>query len=145
MAITDIIAGAVLGIVVGGLTGFIIPLTLNKLRSKNSIKKIKKQKMTYRLNGEKYDFVADIDKSLKSNSKSEGVDLPKKGEGNNKDGSIVPSPSNNNSPTDLSRESSKTDKSEESKDTPEENSKLLLNNSSGNQNQTKLTELNQKV
>ncbi len=124
MALTDIIAGGILGIVAGGLTGFIIPLILNKLRSKNSIKKIKKQKMSYMLNGKKYDFVGDIDKSLKSNSKSEGVDLPKKGEGNNKDGLTEPSPSENQS---------------------QEDSEIAPPNLSGGQNQTKLTELNQKL
>lgn len=70
MALEEIITGGIVGILIGGITGFIIPIIMTRLRLKNSIKRIRKQKLTYRLNGKEHDFAGEIDKSLKKNAKN---------------------------------------------------------------------------
>ncbi len=162
MAIEELILGGVVGLLTGGIAGFIFPMALNKLRLKSSIKRIRKQKITYMLDGKEYDFIGEIDKQLESNSKSEGVDLPKKGEGILKDGLIVPSPSENQNhgtngvrhPSELNKQSTnnkshdgqslkqKTKNSSHSEES-QGDSKIAPQNPFGVQGQTKLTELNQ--
>ena len=65
MILTSILTGSFIGIAVGFIIGFLIVIFKRYFQVKNSIHKIKNQKMKYVLDGKPYDFVGKIDKELK--------------------------------------------------------------------------------
>ena len=65
MVLEEIVAGFVVGVILGGIGG--LSTALFKLRriKKNSVNTILRQKEKYRIEGEKIDFKGDIHRSLK--------------------------------------------------------------------------------
>lgn len=61
--------GLFLSIVIGIIFGCLISLIQRRRQTKNAVKKIKKQKMKYRIGGKEVDFPGKVDKELK-------VDIP---------------------------------------------------------------------
>jgi len=63
--LTSILTGSFIGIAVGFIIGFLIITFKKYFQVKNSIEKIRNQKMKYTLDKKPYDFVEKIDKQLK--------------------------------------------------------------------------------
>ena len=65
MTLTSILTGIFAGIGAGFIIGFLIVTFKRYFQVKNSVEKIKNQKMKYILDGKPYDFVGDIDRQTK--------------------------------------------------------------------------------